>query len=90
MCRPGGYGGSLCATYSIHKLMHSFIPQILINPDGLIISLFGLDVGCRHDFKLFLKSVAEPNPQKDLHIDVDQYYRDGQKVYILRPWMNIG
>lgn len=45
MCRPELNGVNQLSSYLGHKRMHCIIYQILTTPDGLIFSLFGLEVG---------------------------------------------
>lgn len=59
ICRPGGAGSYQRACYSGHKRFNCLIYQKRTTPGGLIFSLFGPEVGRRHDMTLFRRSVIE-------------------------------
>ena len=56
MCRPGGTGAFQRSVYSGHKRFHCLICQSITTPDGLMMHLFGPEVGRRHDLTLYRNS----------------------------------
>lgn len=87
IARPGGYGSNRRARYSVHGRMHRLIYQSITTPDGLILSLYGPEVGRRHDMTLLKNSGLREIIEEFLVIDDIQYYIDGDGAYTLQPWM---
>ena len=56
MNRLGGHGSNQRACYSGHKRMYCLVYQTITTPDGLIFSLYGPQVGRRHDLTLLRNS----------------------------------
>lgn len=87
MARPGGPGSNQRACYSGHKRMHCLIYQTIRTPDGLIFSLYGPEVGQRHDLSLLRNSGVADSLASCLLIEKRQFYIYGDPAYMLRPWL---
>ena len=90
MERPGGENSMQRSCYSGHKRMPCLIYQTITTPDGLIFSLYGPEVGRRHDITVLRSSGVSEILQDCLQIDGEQFYIFADKAYILRPWMQVG
>ena len=69
MQRPGGQNSNQISCYSGHKRMPCLSYQTLTTPDGLIFSLYGPEVGRRHDMTLLRGSGLNDILQTCLNID---------------------
>ena len=87
MARPGGSGCNQRACYSGHKRFHYLVYQTITTPDGLIFSLYGPEVGRRHDLTLLRNSGISERLQNCLTIGDRHYYIYGDAAYVLRPWL---
>lgn len=89
MERPGGINGLQRSCYSGHKRMCCLSYQTITTPDGLIFSLYGPEVGRRHDITLLRGSGINEALEACLIIEEEQYYVFGDDAYILRPWFQV-
>ena len=85
--RPGGSGANQRSCYSGHKRFHCLIYQTITTPDGLIFSLYGPQVGRRHDLTLLRESGIEQKLESCLLLSDRQFYIYGDAAYVLRPWL---
>ena len=74
--------------YSGLKRMHCLIYQTVTTTDGLF-SLYGPEVGRRHDLTLLRESGLEERLQGCLNIGGRQYYIYGDSAYMMRPCMQV-
>ena len=87
MCRPSGPNVYQRSCYSGHKRIHCLIHQTITTPDGLLFSLYGPEVGRRHDLTLLRDSGWNEILQECLNVEGSYYYIYGDSAYLLRPWM---
>lgn len=87
MTRPGGHGSMQRSCYSGHKRMHCLIYQTVTTPDGIIFSMYGPEVGRRHDTTLLRQSGLEDRLEQCLLLDGRQFYVYGDAAYMTRPWL---
>ena len=89
MKRPGGHGSKQRSCYSVHKRMHGLIFQTITMPDGLIFSLYGPEVGRRHECTLLRESGLEERLKGWFNIVGRPYYLYGDAAYMMRPGMQV-
>jgi len=87
MSRPGGNGTLQRSCYSGHKRMHCLVYQTITTPDGLILHLYGPEVGRRHDLTLLRNSGIEEIMEQRMVIGGKQYCIYGDAAYMLRVWL---
>jgi nuclease HARBI1 len=80
---------SQTATYSGHKRDNYLKFQATSAPDGLVLHLFGLVEGRRHDMFLYKESGIDDNHRSSLVISNRQYYLYGDPACILRPYLQV-
>lgn len=68
MSRRAGPNVNQIAVYSGHKRMQCLIYQAIKSPDGLILALYGPEVGRRHDLSLLWQGNWEQLLAHILHI----------------------
>lgn len=73
MSRPGGPNANQRSRYMEHKRLHCLIYLAITTPDGLILYLYGSEVGPRHDMMLYGHSGLDEALEKHLVIDGFQY-----------------
>lgn len=73
--------------YSGHKSFYHFIYQSVKNPEGLILYLYGPEVGRSHGLKWYRRSEMEIELNKKMKISNMKYLVYGDIAYILFPWM---
>lgn len=69
ICRPGGLGSLQRACFSGHTLYHCLKYMTMTTPDGLMLALFWMEVGRRHDITLLQESRWGNILQKNLNIE---------------------
>lgn len=90
IARPGGSGLNQRACYSGHKRAHCLVYLTVSTPDGLVLYLYGPEVGRRHDMTLYRQSGVDDQLRETLLIDAQQFYIYGDPAFVLRPWMQVG
>ena len=89
ICRPGGENANQRSVYSGHKRIHCLMYQTITTPDGLIYSLYGPEVGRRHDLTLYTDSGWDDKLKQYLVIDGIQYYIYSDAAFVRTPYLLI-
>lgn len=75
------------ATFNVHKRFNYLKFQAVAAPDGLILHLYGLVEGRRHDITMLRQSNIGPMLAQRLNMNGVQYYIYGDSAYMLRPYL---
>lgn len=87
MARPGGHGALQRALCSRQKRMRCLIYQTVTTPDGLMLYMYGPEVGRRHDLTLYRESRPGEVLETILSIDGKQFCIFVDAAFLLRPWL---
>lgn len=79
----GGIGTLQRARYSGHKRFHCLVYQTVTTPDGLVLPMYGPEVGRRHDMILYREIGIDTQLLQSLLIDGKQYCIYGDAEYVL-------
>lgn len=74
MARPGGSNVNRKSCYSGYKRSHCLVYLTVTTPDGLVLNLYGPEVGRRHDMTLYRQSGLDGALREHLLVNGVQYY----------------
>lgn len=89
MWRPGGPNENQRSCYSGRKRRKCLVNLTDKTPDGLILYVYGPEVGRRHDITLYRQSGLDEELQQQSIINGVKFYLNADPAFILRPYLQV-